>query len=42
METKTDLLKDVSLQISPSASVAELQEALANKVGWPPAESAVR
>jgi len=42
METKTDLLADVSLQLSPSASVAELQEALGNKVGWAPAESGVR
>ena len=42
METKTDLLKDVSLQLSPSTTVAEMQVALGDKLGWAPAESAVR
>ena len=42
METKTDLLKDVDLQLSPSATVAEMQAALGDKLGWAPAESAVR
>ena len=35
METKTELLSDITMDISQSAKVADLHVLLAAKLGWP-------
>lgn len=38
METKTETLSDLALEISPSDKVADLHLMLSGKLGWPPTE----
>ena len=42
METKTEKLSDLALDISPSARVADLHNMLSSKLGWPSTEGLER